>query len=275
MRQSSSRRRFLAASGLLGAVGLAGCAGFTGPDVVENATQSYSLGGYEAVRVDNRNGDVRVEAGDADLDRVTVEIRKRGRSQDALDAVTVEDSVADGLLTLESVYENDFVFATASVRLVVTLPEGISLLAARTANGDVTARDVTGDATLSSGNGDAEAIDVDGYVTVESANGDAIARGTTGIDAGRTANGDVEVEVFALRGDVTLSSGNGNVEAGVGPALDADVELSVGNGDVESEVDLTDEESSRRSISGRLGDGGPLLRLTSGNGDVRLYALAE
>jgi hypothetical protein len=51
------------------------------------------------------------------------------------------------------------------------------------------------------------------------------------------------------------------------------VDLSVGNGDVESEVELTDQESGRRSITGRLGDGGPTLTCSSGNGDVRLYAL--
>ncbi|MFC7227843.1 DUF4097 family beta strand repeat-containing protein [Salinirubellus salinus] len=273
MRQSSSRRRFLAASGLVGAVGLAGCAGFTGPDVVEDDTQTYSVSGYDAVRLENRNGDVRVEAGDADLDQVTVEIHKRGRSQEAIDAVTVEDTVEDGLLTLESVYEDDFRFANASARLVVTLPDGVSLLSARTVNGDVSARGVVGDARLSSGNGDAEAVDVDGYVTVESANGDAVARGTTGVAGAQTANGEVDVEVYDIRDDVTLSSGNGDVEAGVGPALDADVELSVGNGDVEAEVELADSESSRRSISGRLGEGGPTLRCSSGNGDVRLYAL--
>jgi hypothetical protein len=269
----SSRRTFLTGLGLAATSALAGCAGFTGPDVEENSTQTYSLGGYDAVTVQNRNGDVRVEAGDADLDRVTVEIRKRGRSQDALDAVTVEDTVADGLLTVESVYEDDFSFSNASVRLVVTLPEGISLVSTRTVNGDAHAEGVVGDARISSGNGDAEAIDVDGYVTVESANGDAVARGTTGIAGARTANGEVDVEVYAIREDVTLSSGNGDVEAGVGPNLDAEVDLSVGNGDVESEVELTDQESGRRSITGRLGDGGPTLTCSSGNGDVRLYAL--
>ena len=267
----SSRRTFLAGAGLVATTALAGCAGFAGPTVTENSTRSYSVGAYDAVAVDNRNGDVRVEPATSDREEVEVEIRKRGRSQDALDAVGVEDTVEDGVLTLESAYENRL--SNVSVRLVVLLPDGISLASAATANGDVVAENVPGDASLSSANGDAEAVDVDGYVAVSSANGDAIARGTTGIAGASTANGEVDVEVFALRGDVDLSSGNGDVEAGVAPDLDAEVELSVGNGDIEEEVEFTRRRSSPNRVEGRLGEGGPTLSCSSGNGDVRLYTL--
>lgn len=270
----SSRRTFLAGAGLVATTALAGCAGFVGRDVTENSTQSYSPGAYDAVTIENRNGDVRVEPATSGREEVEVEIQKRGRSQDALDAVSVEDTVEGGVLTLESVYENRF--SDVSVRLVVLLPEGISLASAATANGDVRAERVTGDASLSSANGDAEAVDVDGYVDLSSANGDAIARGTTGVTGASTANGDVEVELFDLRDDVELSSGNGDVEAGVAPDLDADVELSVGNGDIEEEgVEFTSRSSSPNRVQGRLGEGGPTLSCSSGNGDVRLYTLAS
>jgi hypothetical protein len=267
----SRRRTFLTGLGLAATSALAGCAGFAGPTVVENSTQSYSRGDYDAVAVGNRNGDVRVEPAASDTEEVTVEIRKRGRSQDALDRVAVESTVEDGLITVESVYENQF--SGVSVRLVVSVPEGLTVQSARTGNGDVVVDGVVGDVTAATGTGDAEAVDVDGYVTVESANGDAVARGTTGIAGGSSGNGDVEVEVFALREDVSLSTGNGEVAAGVAADLDADVVLSVGNGDIEEDVDLTDRSGDRNRVTGRLGDGGPELTLSSGNGDVRLYPL--
>lgn len=267
----SSRRTFLAGAGLVTTTALAGCAGFAGPTVTENSTQTYSPGAYDAVAVENRNGDVRVEPATSGREEVEVEIRKRGRSQDALDAVSVADTVDDGVLTLESEYENRL--SNVSVRLVVLLPEGISLASVETGNGDVRAERVVGDASLSSANGDAEAVDVDGYVDVSSANGDAIARGTTGVAGASTANGEVDVEVFALREDVECSSGNGDVEVGVAPGLDAEVELTVGNGDIEDEVSFSQRSSSPNRVEGRLGEGGPTLSCSAGNGDVRLYTL--
>lgn len=266
-----SRRTVLGAVTALTA-GLAGCAGFTGPAVTERSTQSYSVGSYDRVDVRNRNGDVLVESGDGE--EVEVELVKRGRSQEALDRVSVTDEVADGTLTVRAEYQNDL--SSVAVDLTVALPEGVALASARTGNGDATAREVPGDATVSTGNGDATAEDVDGHVTVESANGDAVARGTTGLLGAETANGDVEVEVFALREDVTCSTGNGDCEVGVGSDLDAAVLLRVGNGDVEVEegVELEESERSRRRVEGRLGDGGPRLEASSGNGDVRLYALS-
>lgn len=124
-------------------------------------------------------------------------------------------------------------------------------------------------------NGDARAIDVEGYVTVRSSNGDAEARGTTGLAGARSANGDVHVEVYALRGATDVTSANGDVETGVAPDLDATVLATVGNGDPDVEVELDDAGVSARQARGRLGEGGPLLTLTSANGDVRLYELSN
>jgi hypothetical protein len=264
-----SRRRVLAAGAALSLPALAGCLGFVGPSVSETRTDSFAVDGFEAVEVLNRNGDVTVESGDGE----GVELRavKRGRTRSALDRVEVTDSVADGVLTLESVYGNDL--SDVAVRLTVSLPETVTLRAARTGNGDVTAREVTGDATVSTSNGDAMATDVDGFVTVESANGDAVARGTTGVLGGRTANGDVDAEVFAIRNEAAFTNANGDVEVGVGPDLHADVSLAVGNGDIELDADLDVRERSENRVVGRLGDGGPRLRASAGNGDVRLYEL--
>ncbi len=116
---------------------------------------------------------------------VTVGIRERGRSQEALDRVTVESTVEDGVNTVAAVSENQL--SNVSVRLVFGVPEGLTLESARTGNGDVTADGIVDDAT---------------------------ARGTTGI---------------------------------------------------------ADRSGDRNRVTGRLGDGGPRLTLSSGNGDVRLY----
>jgi hypothetical protein len=262
-----TRRRLLAA-GATAAAGLAGCLGFVGPDVTESGSLTFDVPDG-AVAVENRNGDVEVEPHEGD--GVLVEYRKAGRSQAAVDAVTVEGAVEDGDLVVRSVSGDRF--RNASVDLTVLVPEGGRVGSVATGNGDTVVSGVTGDVRASTANGEARAVDVDGYVTVQSGNGDAEARGTTGLSGARSANGSVSVEVYALRGATDVTSGNGDVEAGLAPGLDAEVLATVGNGDIDVEVELDGASVAANRIRGRLGDGGPLLTLTTGNGDVRLYEL--
>ncbi|MEF8840054.1 MAG: hypothetical protein V5A62_00310 [Haloarculaceae archaeon] len=152
-----TRRGVLATGATALAAGVAGCVGFAGPDVV-------------------------------------VDFLKAGRSQEALDAVTVESEPEDGDLVVRTSYEDGF--RNASVDLTVRVPDG---------------------GTVGS---------------VETANGDAVVRAVTGDVRATTTNGDLDVEVELDRASV-----------------------------------------SARRARGRLGDGGPLLTLASGNGDVRLYEL--
>ena len=268
---SSSRRRLLAVGTTVATAGLAGCFGFRGPSVSERSSRSIPVDDVERVTVRNRSGDVRVDPGPTDAEGIELEVLKRGLSQRTIDRIEVVDATEDGALRIETEYPDRL--SDVAVDLAVRLPPGIPLESARTGNGDVTVRDVAGDATVASANGDALAVGVDGFVTVESANGDAVARGTTGVAAGRTANGDVDVEVFAVRDGAEFTNANGDVDVGVGPALDAAVVLAVGNGEIEVDAELEVTESSRNRVVGRLGDGGPRLRASSGNGDVRLYGL--
>ena len=264
---SRTRRRLLAA-GAASVVGVAGCVGFTGPEVVETGSRTFDAP-EGAVSVQNHNGDV--EVGPRDGDNVVVEIRKRGRSQEALDAVEVEGASDDGDLLVRTTSDNRL--RNVSLDLTVGIPDGATVRSVETGNGDAVVRSVPGDVRAATANGDARVSDVDGYVTVRSSNGDAEARGTTGLAGARSANGDVHVEVYALRGATDVTSANGDVEAGVAPGLNATVLATVGNGDLDIEAELGGANVSAKQARGRLGAGGPLLTLTSANGDVRLYEL--
>ena len=89
-----------------------------------------------------------------------------------------------------------------------------------------------------------------------------------------TANGDVTAEVRSVRGPVTVAAGNGDVELGIAPALDADLVASVANGAIETTgLDVAVERDTDRRFEGTLGDGGERIEVATGNGSVRLYAL--
>lgn len=180
---------------------------------------------------------------------------------------------AVGVLEIGVVYETARA-RRVTVDVTVAVPPDLRVERASTANGDVVLGRVVGDATVESANGDAIARNVDGFVTVRSANGDAIARGCAGIDGGSTANGQVGVDILAIRDDVSLASGNGDVEAAFIATLDAELVCTTGNGDIDvGNLDVVVQRDEPRRFEGTLGDGGNTITASSGNGDVDLSAL--
>lgn len=269
-----SRRSVLASSGLLGLAALSGCTGFTGPASTGSMNQTVALRGAELLVVENKNGDVVVEP-DAELtDHVVVNATLRVFGGTGLfDDVEVETTVDGETLGVETTYATTEA-RRVSVALDIRVPPALAVRRVSTGNGDVEVSDLPGDATVESANGDAVATGVDGFVTVRSANGDAVARACSGIAGASTANGQVEVEVRTIRGDVSLTAGNGDVEAALAPDLDAELVCSTANGDVDiRDLDVSVTRDEPRRFEGTLGDGGDTITASSGNGDVELFAL--
>ncbi|MDS0298335.1 DUF4097 domain-containing protein [Halogeometricum sp. S1BR25-6] len=266
-----SRRRLLAATGA-GAVGaFAGC---TAPGLSTRVEESFEVTPSDAtaVRVLNRNGGVTVRPGESDA--VRVEVVKRGLNVDegALDRVTVNRSVTDGVLTLEVVYPPEVTRITTD--LTVELPSSLSLALAETGNGGVDAEGVAGDATLRASNGAVSAEGMPGFLTLRAGNGGIRAADVGGIDGVTAGNGGVDVEIPAIRGDTSVSASNGGIDAAVAPDLDAAFEARVTNGGVDvSGLELTNATVSPTRVAGTLGDGGPSLTLRAGNGGVDVRRL--
>lgn len=269
------RRALLAstASALTG--GLAGClGGVFGTPETESFERRYDVSDETVLTVANRNGDVTVR--DTDEERVTVSGEKRAGTESALDTITV-DVVTGEQFTVDVRFGGGSDFTSRSVDLAVDVPEGVTVDSAETANGAVTVDGVAGDVSASSSNGDVAVTDVDGYVACDTSNGDVRVRGTTGVTGARTSNGTVDVELLAMRDDVTCRSTNGPVTVRVGPDVSAAFRLSTSNGDAEvREVPHTVSASGRGFVEGQLRGGtSPRLSVESSNGDVTLRPAEE
>jgi len=266
------RRRALLGTASTALAALAGCS-VLGEEHTRDDSLTRGVPDDATVAVDNLNGDVTVEsATGADL---VAEYTVRSRaSRAAVDDTTVDATVADGTVTVETTYGPDARGHSPSVDLTVRVPDGATLNRAATGNGRVTATGVAGDATLDAGNGRVEATDVDGYVALASGNGRLSATGVAGLDGASTGNGDIDVEAPAVRGDVTVESGNGDVTVRLGSGLDVAVVATTGNGDVSVEgVSLDGLETGGGRVRGRLGDGTHELGVETGNGDVAVRGL--
>ena len=266
------RRRALKCGFAAGSAALAGCTGLLGDRVSESFDDDYAVGQETVLAVENRNGDVTVEATDGD--RIGVSGTKRASSQSALDTIDVAVRTGEQFV-VEVTFGAGSDFSARAVDLTVTVPEGVTADQVRTANGDVRVADVAGDLEATSTNGSVEVRGVDGYVTAETSNGDVTVRNASGLDGARTTNGSVDVDLLAVRDDITCRTTNGDVTGRVGPDLSVAFRLETGNGEV-SVRDLPHTVQTSRSglLVGGIRDGTePALRLESSNGDVTLRAL--
>jgi DUF4097 and DUF4098 domain-containing protein YvlB len=265
-----NRRALLGSAGAALSAGLAGCfGGVFGTPETESFENSYDVSDETVLTVRNRNGDVTVRH--TDDDQLTVSGEKRASSQSALETISVDVATGEQF-TVEAVFGSGSNFSSRSVELTLDVPEGVTVDSAATSNGEVTVEEVTGDVAATSSNGDVEVTGVDGYADCETTNGDVRVRETTGLTGARTSNGSVDVELLAMRDDVTCRTTNGSVTVRVGPDVAAAFRLNTSNGDAEvRDLPHTVTTTRENRIEGQLRGGtSPLLRLTTSNGDVTL-----
>jgi len=140
-----------------------------------------------------------------------------------------------------------------SVAWEVRVPRGV-LFTGRTVNGDVGATGLT------------EAVDV------RTVNG-SITIGTDGFATAKTVNGSIDARMAGtLRSDVAFETVNGSIELDVQDGIGAQVDASWLNGGLETEIPFQVQgRIGRRTAQGTLGGGGPVMKLRTVNGSIRIY----
>lgn len=139
------------------------------------------------------------------------------------------------------------------VDFTVEIPDDVRFTGA-TVNGDVEA------AGLKS---DVDASTVNGSVDVE----------TAGLAEASSVNGNITCRVgqSRLAGDVEFQTVNGSITVEMPAGLNADFHAATVNGGIDSDFPITVlGKMNPRSLRGRIGDGGPELRLSTVNGSIRL-----
>ncbi len=120
-------------------------------------------------------------------------------------------------------------------------------------------------------NGDVEAVDLRSEVEAYTVNGD-IEVSTTEHAAATTVNGSIGASIGAgWNAALEFETVNGSIVLDLPADIDADLEVSTVNGSIDTAFPVTvTGRLSRRSLRGRIGDGGPLLSVSTVNGSVRL-----
>jgi hypothetical protein len=145
------------------------------------------------------------------------------------------------------------------------------LLVAETGSGNIHADDVAGDVKVNAGSGNVEVRQsAGGSVTAETGSGNIRLNGVKGGLHASAGSGDIHAEGEPTA-DWRLSAGSGNITLKVPSHASFNIDARASSGSLKVNHPVTMQGSvARDHIQGKVGNGGPLLELHTGSGDIEV-----
>jgi hypothetical protein len=243
------------------------------PEATEEYRKSVTLPPGAGVNVENTNGTIRISVSDSQNADI-VATKKTRRDRDELDRVRIE-IITDGGLTVRAVYEQrGRLFGTGpqvSVDFDIRLPRNAAVRSVKTTNGNIEIDDAGGEPTLQTTNGAVRASGVPRIASARSTNGSIRIEDASQVREAKTTNGSINVSLLA-GGEINAETVNGSVSLSLPKGTNADLELRTVNGRIRipDGITLKAGEIRKTRISGRLGNGGPLVEARTVNGSITL-----
>lgn len=258
----------------------------------------FQVSGAPELRLSTFDGSIEVRSWDRG--EVLVEIEKRGPDEEAIKSIQVRASQNGNRVEVDvtrpsgrDTFVGFGIHVSTTAKLIVSVPRRLTLFARsgdgsirvdrldgrvelRSSDGSVRAAEITGELDVQTQDGSITIDDVEGDVTLSTGDGGITASGRFG--ALRAKSGDGSVTVRADRGSVmksdwSVTTEDGSVAVYLPESFNAEIDAETGDGRIRSEFDIerrnTDREA-RRFLRGRIGTGGNLLRIRTGDGSVSL-----
>src|ERR1035438_1282959 len=259
---------------------------------------SYPLKPGGRLNVDSFNGSVEVSVWDQET--VDISGTKYARSQeDAHDLKIEVDHSADSVsirAIRPSMRRGNY-----GAKFAIKVPRGVVMDHLATSNGAIRIADGAGPARLKTSNGHVEvsrlkgtlnAETSNGAVEVHTSNGHIRAEGIRGALEATTSNNSIHAVLEKVDGGVRLQSSNGGIDLSLPPNAQSAVRAHTSNSGIT--LDLTGKsnaalsggtnnasistdfemrlrgEISKHHIEGAIGNGGPLIDLSTSNGQIRI-----
>ena len=255
----------------------------------------FAVSGVPDLRLSTFDGSIEIRSWERP--DVLVEIEKRGPTREAVDALEIESTQDANRIALEVKQprrENFTGFGfnqSVNARLIVSVPQRCDVVARtgdgsirvdrlagrielRTGDGSIRASEVSGELKMNTGDGAINVEGAEGQLDLETGDGGVAVTGK--LTALRMHTGDGSIAYHAAPGssmedDWTISTGDGTVSLYLPSDFNAEIDAHTGDGSVSNELKLTSGSAAdRRSVRGRLGSGGRLLRVRTGDGSIRL-----
>jgi hypothetical protein len=275
---------------------LAGCVVVDSQGHITREEKRFTVTGLPDLRLTTFDGAIEIRSGEGNT--VVVEIEKRGPTKEALDDLKI-DTKQDGNRIEVDVRKpaHEVVFfgvgrMSPTAKLIVTMPRDGNVTARsgdgsiriehvhgrlelRTGDGSIRALDIAGQLTLATGDGSVTLEDVAGDLDVDTGDGSVSVAGKPSAMKLHTGDGSITVRALTgtlMKDDWSMTTGDGGVALYLPSDFGAELDAHTGDGSIRNELQLSnnDSDKSRRSLKGKLGAGGKLLRIRTGDGSIRL-----
>jgi DUF4097 and DUF4098 domain-containing protein YvlB len=144
---------------------------------------------------------------------------------------------------------------------------------ARSTNGSATVSDIVGDVMVVTSNAKVSCDCIRGRLLARSSNGKIEIEGHCGSVDASTSNGLIRACLEELgKEGIQLATSNGRIVLDLPEETEAEVDIRVDNGIIRN--DRTLEKTTRETggrVLGRLGSGGPLIKLRTSNGSISVH----
>jgi hypothetical protein len=264
---------------------------------ISREEKRFTITGTPDLRLTTFDGAIEIRSGEAR--NIVVEIEKRGPTQESIDRLKIETRQDGDRVEVEvKKPAQDMVFfgvghMSPSAKLIVTMPRDGNV-AARSGDGSIRIEHVHGRLDLKTGDGSIRGTDIgghlvlstgDGSVTLEEVSGDLdVDTGDGGVNVGgrlatvklHTGDGSIAFRAepgSVMKDDWSMTTGDGGVVLYLPSDFGADLDAHTGDGTIRNELQVSTEEGgdkAKRSLRGKLGAGGKLLKIRTGDGSIRL-----
>lgn len=218
--------------------------------------QTYPLQAGGSFELQNVNGAVEVQGWDRDVVEVHA-VKTAKQNESDLERVAIEVTAKPNSVAVATHYpQNEGV--EVAVEYTIHVPHGAHVEHIGTVNGTLRIAGVEDLEDIHSVNGNIEIYESSGAVHAH------------------TTNGSLHLELANICpvNGVAAETTNGSVYLAIPSDTQADLEARSMNGNFFSELPLSMQSSQRpREVNGKLGRGGPPIRLNTVNGGIRLAAL--
>jgi DUF4097 and DUF4098 domain-containing protein YvlB len=260
---------------------------------VEREKKDFQVTGTPDLTLSTFDGSVEIRAWDRP--EVSVEVEKRGGNKQQVDEIEVKASQSGNRITIDVVSpghgRTHFGFSSSrSARLIVSVPRQANL-DARTGDGSITIERINGRVQLTTGDGSVKVTEVAGELRAHTGDGSIVldrVDGRVDADTGdgsialngklegvRLRTGDGSVRLRADTGsrmgdDWDVHTGDGSVTLELPEPFDADIDAHTGDGTIAIQALGVKGDVSKNTVRGQIGSGGHSLRVTSGDGTIRI-----
>jgi hypothetical protein len=283
--------RVLASAAVL-ALGASACSiNLSAEQWVGTEKKTFAVTGKPEITLKTFDGSIEVTSWDRP--EVGLVIERRAGSQAEGEALKVTTAQDGNRITVEAIQPERQVqvgiHVGRSVKFIVSVPRQSDLVA-RSGDGSITVSDVAGRLELRSGDGSIKGSGLSGEVTantgdgsvtlqsvkgavdVNTGDGSVLVAGTPSALKAHTGDGSVTLDVDAgasLSSDWEITTGDGSVKVSLPATVNADLDASTGDGGISaSDFGLVTSPDNRDQLTGKLGTGGPKLKVRTGDGSI-------